>query len=215
MNENLSVFLAAATVYVCKDLINDLIRGAIVRTRGYYKKGDIIQIGSFVGAVEHLGIVATHLKSMSGERRIVANGLITTVIKKYALCNDLFISYSRKDKDFVERLHYQLKKSGHDAWVDYEDIQSSDYWKEVIIEGIDSSCFFICVLSEDYAISDVCINELEYARIRGKKIIPILRREIIADIPDTIANINWLFFRESDSFEGSFRKLLKIINGIE
>jgi TIR domain-containing protein len=37
--------------------------------------------------------------------------------------NDVFISYSRKDKTFVERLFAALEQQGHDAWVDWDDIE--------------------------------------------------------------------------------------------
>ena len=36
---------------------------------------------------------------------------------------EVFISYSRKDKDFVRRLDEALKSQGLEAWVDWEDIR--------------------------------------------------------------------------------------------
>jgi hypothetical protein len=39
---------------------------------------------------------------------------------------DLFIFYSRKDKDFVRRLDESLKSRGREAWVDWEDIRPTE-----------------------------------------------------------------------------------------
>jgi len=36
---------------------------------------------------------------------------------------EVFISYSRKDTDFVRRLDEALKSRGREAWVDWEDIR--------------------------------------------------------------------------------------------
>ena len=35
---------------------------------------------------------------------------------------DVFISYSRKDKAFVQVLHQALAESKYDAWIDWQDI---------------------------------------------------------------------------------------------
>ena len=54
---------------------------------------------------------------------------------------DIFISYSRKDKDFVRRLDEALKSRGREAWVDWEDIRPTEEWMQAIyaaIEGADT-----------------------------------------------------------------------------
>ncbi|MEB3209821.1 MAG: toll/interleukin-1 receptor domain-containing protein, partial [Leptolyngbyaceae bacterium] len=46
--------------------------------------------------------------------------------------SDVFISYSRTDKAFVETLHQALKESTYEAWVDWQDIPlTADWWKEI------------------------------------------------------------------------------------
>jgi len=57
---------------------------------------------------------------------------------------DLFISYSRKDKDFVRRLDELLKNRGREAWVDWEDIRPTEDFMQAIygaIEGVDTFVF--------------------------------------------------------------------------
>jgi TIR domain-containing protein len=54
---------------------------------------------------------------------------------------EIFISYSRKDKEVVRRLHEALSLRDREAWVDWEDIRPTEEWMQAIrraIEGTDS-----------------------------------------------------------------------------
>jgi hypothetical protein len=51
---------------------------------------------------------------------------------------DVFISYSRKDTDFVRRLHEALGERNRDTWVDWEDIPPTAEWLEEIYSAIES-----------------------------------------------------------------------------
>ena len=45
---------------------------------------------------------------------------------------DVFISYSRKDKEFVQVLNQDMVESKYDAWVDWENIHlTADWWAEI------------------------------------------------------------------------------------
>ena len=52
------------------------------------------------------------------------------------LNNDVFISYRRKDLEFVTQLVQELTNSGLSAWFDMEDIAVVDHWRSSIAEGI-------------------------------------------------------------------------------
>ena len=58
----------------------------------------------------------------------------------------IFISYSRKDSDFVRRLNTALGKRGHDVWVDWEDIPRGEKWINEIYNGIENADAFIFVV---------------------------------------------------------------------
>ena len=62
---------------------------------------------------------------------------------------DLFISYSRKDKEFVRALHTALTAQGHSAWVDWEDIPLTADWLKEIYEAIEAADTFVFVISPD------------------------------------------------------------------
>ena len=48
---------------------------------------------------------------------------------------EVFISYSRKDKEFVRRLDEELKRRHREAWVDWEGIPPGDTWEKTIYGG--------------------------------------------------------------------------------
>ena len=77
--------------------------------------------------------------------------------------SDVFISYSRKDKDFVRRLHDSITKANRESWVDWEDIPTAaDWWRE-ICNGIEAADTFIFVISPDSVESNVCRDEIVHA----------------------------------------------------
>ena len=75
----------------------------------------------------------------------------------------IFISYKRDDKQFVEKLADDLIKNHFEVWVDKQVIDQGDHFDQRIIEGIESSDFFITVLSPKAIASDYVIGELKFA----------------------------------------------------
>ena len=88
-----------------------------------------------------------------------------------------FISYSRKDKAFVQKLNDSLDASGIHAWVDWEGIELASDWMQTITTAIQGTDAFIFVISPDSIKSTVCAEELELALKFNKKLIPVLYRE--------------------------------------
>jgi hypothetical protein len=127
--------------------------------------------------------------------------------------SDVFISYSRHDREFVRRLHDRLAAEQRDVWVDWEDIPPSARWRPEIERAIEGADTFVCVLSPSSIGSDMCGNESDYAARCHKRIVPLVISDIEASqVRSTIADVNWLFFRPSDSFEDAFKKLLTTID---
>ncbi|HEU0209459.1 MAG TPA: toll/interleukin-1 receptor domain-containing protein [Candidatus Udaeobacter sp.] len=62
---------------------------------------------------------------------------------------EIFISYSRKDKEFVRRLDQALKSRGREAWVDWEDIRPTEEWMQAIYSAIEGADTFVFVLTPD------------------------------------------------------------------
>ncbi|MBL8165056.1 MAG: toll/interleukin-1 receptor domain-containing protein, partial [Anaerolineae bacterium] len=50
--------------------------------------------------------------------------------------SDAFISYSRRDKVFVQKLVERLKLDKGDLWIDWDDIPPASDWRDYIKVGI-------------------------------------------------------------------------------
>lgn len=126
----------------------------------------------------------------------------------------VFISYSRKDKDFVRRLNNSLDANGVDAWVDWEGIPLSSDWMVEISRAIEGSDAFLFVISTDSLASKVCAEELELGMRYNKKLVPILFREPEHGtfMHPRLAATNWVYLREQDDFENTIPALVAAIN---
>ncbi len=80
---------------------------------------------------------------------------------------DIFISYSHKDEEFVKKYVSSLEKSGVKCWVQYKD--SVGVYAKTISEAISKAKVFLLILSENSAVSDNVLNEVEMAYKKKKR----------------------------------------------
>jgi hypothetical protein len=85
----------------------------------------------------------------------------------------VFISYSRNDRDYVERLASFLDRQGLVVWYDYE-IETGDSFGPRIKAAIGECAVFVPVLTPAAASSKWVIREIGYADSRNKPIMPLL-----------------------------------------
>jgi hypothetical protein len=155
---------------------------------------------------------------------------------------DIFISYSRRNSDFVKQLNSAMKANGRDVWVDFEDIPlSADWWGE-IKSNIEAADTFVFVISPDSLASPICHFELAYATEHNKRLIPIVHVltdeaamvESLSTRPlddnmqailagrnlsalarqnwQAISRHNWIFFQNTPDFDLNFKKLIIAID---
>lgn len=125
----------------------------------------------------------------------------------------VFISYSRKDKEFVRKLHTGLMTQEVKTWVDWEGIPLSADWMEEITRAVNGADAFLVVISPDWLASKVCADELELGLASKKKLIPILYRppEKGTVMHEKLAATNWVYMRDEDNFETTLPKLVEAI----
>ncbi|MCB0211360.1 MAG: TIR domain-containing protein [Anaerolineae bacterium] len=127
------------------------------------------------------------------------------------MSNDVFISYSRRNKAFVQKLNQALADKERQVWVDWDDIPlTSDWWAE-IQEGIEGADSFVFIISPDSIASKVCGQELDHAIACNKRIIPVVYRDC-DNVHASLGHINWLFFRDTDDFDTALTGLLTAID---
>jgi len=126
----------------------------------------------------------------------------------------VMISYSRKDKAFVKNIYDALATDERLIWVDWEDIPPSNDWLDEIHKGIEQSDCFIFVLSPDSIKSEVNNWEVDHAVKNGKRIIPVVCRDVdYREVRKELASLNWIFFRsDGDDFNAAMKLLLKALD---
>jgi hypothetical protein len=125
------------------------------------------------------------------------------------MANDIFISYSRRDQEFVTRFASDLNEQVAFVWLDRSTIQPGQKWHDEIMEGIQECKAFILVLSPDAMESQYVREEVNKALELGKPIFPILYRTAnwTDEFAALIKNVQTLDLR-SGSYTDNFHKLV-------
>ena len=123
-----------------------------------------------------------------------------------------FISYSRKDQAFAQELKTALEAAQYSVWLDLKSIAPGQYYLNEISAGI-KDCDVFLLLTSKYSMgnkieqisgSKEVERELEFAKQRGKTIIPIKLDETwteTAALPGLAMNLvtsQWLDASASD-----------------
>lgn len=86
MNVNVTPFLASAGViglavgFGAQEIVRDFISGFFIIFEGSFNVGDIVEVDGFKGKVLSLGLRTTVIENWLGERKIINNGNIGSVI---------------------------------------------------------------------------------------------------------------------------------------
>jgi len=86
----------------------------------------------------------------------------------------VFISYSRRDGEYVGRLERHLIEAGLSVWTD-SGIDYGSQWPAVIAQHIDSCGAFVPIMSTRSRESEWVQREILYAQENAKPILPLLR----------------------------------------
>lgn len=125
--------------------------------------------------------------------------------------NKIFLSYSYKDRPWVEEFATALKKEGIDVWFDPFEISLGENIRERLQSALRSCSVLIVILSANSAKSPWIFFELGAAVADNKKIIPIVIDDIgQAHLPLPLTKYQYL--REKSPVQASkvISKTLKI-----
>lgn len=116
----------------------------------------------------------------------------------------VFVSYSRDDVDFADQLVLALEDRGFQPILDRHSIDAAENWRERLGALILSADAVAFLLTERSAASPVCLWEVEEAKRLGKRMIPILPRELNGvKPPETLADLNYIHFYREAAIPGS------------
>jgi formylglycine-generating enzyme required for sulfatase activity len=124
----------------------------------------------------------------------------------------VFISYSRKDMVFADRLEAALKARGFEPLIDREEIYAfEDWWKRIqaLITGADTIIF---VLSPEAATSDICREEVEFAALLNKRFAPVVCKRVDDNaVPAPLRRFNYIFCDDDAQFEARINLLAEAL----
>ncbi len=118
----------------------------------------------------------------------------------------VFISYSRRDVDFANRLVDDLEKVDLSIWFDQKSIDPGANWDAAIEQGLKEAIAVIVIISPDSMTSDNVRNEINFARDSDQRIIPVLYR--FAQVFLNLETLNWVDLSSDQLYSKNLTKLL-------
>lgn len=109
---------------------------------------------------------------------------------------DVFVSYSRKDRDNMHLIRAALLTSGLTVWSDESLEPGTPHWKQDVQLAIEGAGCVVAILSPDAKTSEWVGEELSYARIRKLRIFTVLVRGDESNaIPFGLTGVQWIDMR--------------------
>lgn len=120
----------------------------------------------------------------------------------------VFISYAHKDKTFAKKLAGELENAGMKVWWDFDSLKGGQDWQKEIERGIKQCDFFLVALTPDAVESEWVGNEITYAILSQKPIIPLHLRK--CDVPIGLIKKQYIDF-ENQTQKVAIRELLELL----
>ncbi|TVY10708.1 mechanosensitive ion channel family protein [Paenibacillus cremeus] len=103
-----------AVGFGAQSLVKDVITGFFIIFEDQFAVGDVVQIGTFKGKVEEIGLRVTRIKSWTGEVHIIPNGAIAQVTN-FSIHNslavlDVSVAYGADVNEAMKLLEKTVKK---------------------------------------------------------------------------------------------------------
>jgi len=128
----------------------------------------------------------------------------------------VFVSYSRRNKNFAERLARDLSDAGLDVWIDFRQIHGGEMWENEIYRGLQRSEMLVLCLTPDAVASEWVQREVNTAREQKKFIMPIMVIDAFEALKRTPA-LSWLeqvqYINFVERYEEAFPELLLALPG--
>jgi len=74
----------------------------------------------------------------------------------------VFVSCSRKDIEFTQRIHQELESRNQELWVDWQDIPPTSEWLDEVYAGVQAVDTFLFIINPDSVISEIAERRKGY-----------------------------------------------------
>jgi WD40 repeat protein len=126
---------------------------------------------------------------------------------------DVFVSYSRRDGEFVRQLVEQLEARGKDVWVDVGGIRDGEVFPAALRTAVEGTDGFVFVISPDSVGSRFCAQEVAHAVELNKRIVPLLLRAVPDEqVPEGIRMRNWIQVGDGPELERTVERVVSALD---
>ena len=111
----------------------------------------------------------------------------------------VFVSYSRKDRSFVEKLVNDLRSSGINTWWDLAHISAGENWQKAIEKGLGEASVLLYISSRNSIQSTWMGYELRAFHEKGGMVIPVIVDDagmMNINKNSVLSRIQWIDFRK-------------------
>lgn len=120
---------------------------------------------------------------------------------------NVFISYSRKDIDFAQKLNEHLAADDIHPLLDKTDIAPGEDWQHRLARLITEADAVVFCVSQHSAKSEICKWEISEATRLGKRIVPVIIAKVQpALLPEQLTRLNFIFFA-GEKYQDAYTKL--------
>jgi TolB-like protein/cytochrome c-type biogenesis protein CcmH/NrfG len=131
---------------------------------------------------------------------------------------DVFVSYSRENKDEVLAIARELQAAGVSLWIDQSGIDAATLWGEEIVNAIDQCKVLLLMLSEAAIKSQNVVREVMLVNEKKKQILPVHLAPVV--VPATlkyplagIQHVTYFEGNKADNIQAILRALQR--HGVE
>lgn len=125
------------------------------------------------------------------------------------MMHHVFLSYSRKDMPFMQRIQTDLQRAKLAVWTDEQLEPGTTSWQLSIEQAIRNAGCVMCIFSPDAANSQWVREELNYARMMNIQIIPLLARgDPTSAIPFGFSSLQWVDIRNRAFYLNNMKALI-------
>jgi TIR domain len=118
-----------------------------------------------------------------------------------------FISYSRKNQNFVFKLAHHLEEEGISLWLDQKDVPAGALWDDVTQNALRNANGLLAIISPDSINSQNVKDELAFAIDHKKLIVPIIYEH--CQTPLRLNRLQHIDF--TGNYDAAFQQLLIIL----
>ncbi|WP_373007483.1 toll/interleukin-1 receptor domain-containing protein [Hyphomonas sp.] len=114
---------------------------------------------------------------------------------------DIFLSYSRQDRDLLSDLVRMLRGASRTVFQDVEELKGGDQFPDKLHEALQASHIIACCWSPAFFQSRWCLHEARYA-LKREKLLPLVIAPLdTIDLPPDLENANYF---DLTTWDGDF-----------